>query len=206
MSKEGEVLNMINRVTGSLVVMTSVAVVALSLIGETDGVQSTQVAAAVSVRDPDVPLERARREVRLLDDIYKTSIVLITQHYVNDDEDLAAGSAFKALFAAVEEKGWHQVRLLDATGEPYNDENTPKEGFEKRAVASLLAGEASYDEVEQDGDRRYLRVATAIPVVMEKCILCHDNYRSVPKGQAIGALGYLIPILSDSDVVRGISE
>jgi hypothetical protein len=82
----------------------------------------------------DAAVERARREVRMLDDIYKTSIVLITQHYVKDDNDLPAGSAFKALFEAVKEKGWHEVRLVDATGQPYSDLNLPKQGFEKRAI------------------------------------------------------------------------
>jgi len=174
----------------------------LSLMSGTGVVQSGQVAASSTAAKPDVAVERARREVRLLDDIYKTSIVLITEHYVHDDEDLPAGSAFKALFSAVEEAGWHQVRLLDASGEPYNDENEPAEGFEKRAVAKLLAGQPSYDEIEQDGSRRYLRAATAIPVVMEKCIMCHENYRDVPKGQAIGAIGYRVPILSDGEILK----
>ncbi|MEQ9406766.1 MAG: DUF3365 domain-containing protein [Fuerstiella sp.] len=145
------------------------------------------------VKDP--ALERARREVRMLDDIYKTSIVLITTHYVRDENDLPAGSAFKALFEAVEEKGWHQVRLLDASGEPVNDENEPAAGFEQRAVKQLLAGKAAYDEVVTEGDKRFLNAATAIPVVMDKCILCHENYRSAPKGQAIGALRYKVPVL-----------
>jgi len=144
-------------------------------------------------KDPAV--ERARREVRMLDDIYKTSIVLITTHYVHDDEDLPAGSAFKALFAAVKEKGWHEVRLLDATGEPYEEENLPKTAFEKTAVKQLLAGKPAYDEVVTEGNKRYLLAATAIPVVMDKCILCHESYRTVKKGQAIGALGYKVPIL-----------
>jgi hypothetical protein len=143
----------------------------------------------------DAAVERARREVRLLDDIYKTSIVLITTHYVHDDDDLPAGSAFKALFAAVKKKGWHEVRLLDATGEPYNDENTPKKGFEKKAVKQLLNGAAVYNEVVTEGDKRYLLAATAIPVVMDKCVMCHENYKNVPKGKAIGALGYKVPII-----------
>ena len=146
-------------------------------------------------KDPAV--ERARREVRMLDDIYKTSIVLITTHYVHTDDDLPAGSAFKALFDAVGKKGWHEVRLLDATGEPYEEANTPKKGFEKKAVKKLLDGAAAYDEVVTEGDKRYLLAATAIPVVMEKCIMCHENYRDVKKGQAIGALGYKVPILDD---------
>ncbi len=143
----------------------------------------------------DAAVERARREVRMLDDIYKTSIVLITTHYVHSDDDLPAGSAFKALFAAVQKKGWHEVRLLDATGAPYNDENTPKKGFEKKAIKQLLSGKAVYDEVVTEGDKRYLLAATAIPVVMDKCVMCHDNYKAVPKGKAIGALGYKVPIL-----------
>ena len=55
----------------------------------------------------------------MLDDIKKTSIALITTHYVNDDKDPAAGSAFKTLFKAMENKGWHQVRLRDASVEPW---------------------------------------------------------------------------------------
>lgn len=133
----------------------------------------------------------------MLDDIYKTAIVLVTEHYVHDDSDLPAGSAFKALFAGVEKKGWHSVRLVDATGEPYLEENTPKEGFEQRAIKELVAGKASFEEVITEGDKRFLLTATAIPVVMEKCIMCHENYRNVPKGQAIGALSYKVPVLED---------
>lgn len=142
----------------------------------------------------DAAVERARREVRMLDDIYKTAIVLVTEHYVKSDTDLAAGSAFKALFEAVGKKGWHEARLVDATGQPYSDLNLPKDGFEKKAVAQLLAGKASFDEVVTEGGKRYLLAATAIPVVMEKCIMCHENYRDVKKGQAIGAVSYKVPV------------
>ena len=140
-------------------------------------------------------LERTRREVRMLDDIYKTSIVLITTHYVDGKDSLPAGSAFKALFEAVKKKGWHEVRLLDATGDPYEPNNAPKEGFEKRAIAKLLAGQPAYDEVVTEEGKQYLLAATAIPVVMDKCTLCHENYKGLPAGKAIGALGYKVPIL-----------
>ena len=141
------------------------------------------------------PVDRARRELKMLDDIYKTSIVLITTHYVDDKDSLPAGSAFKALFDAVKAKGWHEVRLLDATGDPYEPANAPKEGFEKRAIQKLLAGQASHEEVITEDGKQFLLAATAIPVVMEKCTLCHEAYKSVPAGKAIGALGYKIPII-----------
>lgn len=151
--------------------------------------------AAKDEKKPDAAVERARREVRMLDDIYKTSIVLITTHYVHDDDDMPAGLAFKALFSAVEKKGWHKVRLIDATGSPYNDENAAKAGFETTAVAELLKGKPSFDTVVTEDNKRFLYAATAVPVVMDKCVMCHDHYEDAPKGQAIGAISYRVPIL-----------
>jgi hypothetical protein len=29
---------------------------------------------------------------------------------------------------------------------------------------------------------------------MEKCIMCHENYRTVEKGKAIGAISYKVPV------------
>ena len=148
----------------------------------------------------DAPLERARREVRMLDDIYKGGVVLITQHYVHDDDDLPAGTAFKKLFESAKKNGWHDVRLLDATGEPYSDENVANDEFEREGIKQLLQGKPYYERVVRNGDKRFLRAVTAIPVVMDKCVMCHDNYTDIPKGQAIGALGYTMPILEDADL------
>lgn len=166
-----------------------------SQVAEPSPVQVAAQETPAADEKKDLPLERARREVRLLDDMYKTSIVLITEHYVNTADDLPAGEAFKLLFSAMESKGWHEVRLIDASGEPLNDENDPKEGFETTAVKEIVGGKAIYDEVVTDKDgKRFLRAATAIPVVMDKCIMCHDNYADLPKGKAIGMVGYKVPI------------
>lgn len=148
---------------------------------------------AVSVK-PDYALKQAQREMAMLDDIYKTSIVLITTHYVEGKDSLPAGSAFRKLFDSIKEKKWHEVRLLDGTGDPYNPENTPKEGFEKRAMARLLSGESKVEEVVQESGKRFLLGATAVPVVMDKCVVCHQVYADVAKGKAIGALSYKIPV------------
>lgn len=153
--------------------------------------QGVQGAEAAPASDEGRELERARREIRLLDDIYKTAIVLITKHYVDDKSDLAAGEAFKALFAGVKEKGWHEVRLIDASGEPVNDENKPQDTFEKAAIKALLAGKPYYEEQSEKNGKKYLRAATAIPIVLDKCKLCHDNYRDQ---KVIGALGYKLPL------------
>ena len=143
----------------------------------------------------DPAIERTRNTVRMLDDIYKGGIVAITDNYVNDKDAIPAGTAFKQVFASAEKNGWHRVRLVDGLGEPLNDENAPIDSFEKKALKKLVAGKSNWVEEETQIDgKRTLRVATPIPVVFEKCIMCHDNYEDVPKGQAIGALTYQIEI------------
>ncbi len=176
-----------NKLISCLSILSGLLIIAVSVAA---------IGLAVDPTTMETPaVKRARREVLMLDDIYKTSIVLITTHYVDDKNSLPAGSAFKALFDTIKKKGWHEVRLLDATGDPYEPANAAKEGFEKRAIQKLLAGQASYDEVATEDGKQFLLAATAIPVVMDKCILCHDNYKNVPVGKAIGALGYKVPIL-----------
>ena len=144
--------------------------------------------------EADRALERTRKQVRMLDDIYKGGVVLITEHYVDDEADLPAGTAFKLLFATAKEKGWHEVRLLDATDQPINDDNTPRDDFEQEAIEALTSGQTYYDRVITKDERQYLRAATPIPVVMQKCIMCHDHYADYESGRPIGALAYTVPI------------
>jgi hypothetical protein len=160
----------------------------------TSWLMAQKVTVAQSAAKSDLPLAHAKREMAMLDDLYKTAIVLITTHYVDGKESLAAGSAFKALFDGMKEKKWHEVRLIDGTGDPYEPANKPGEGFEQRAMKDILSGKSVVQEVREESGRRYLLGATAIPVVMEKCTVCHDNYSNVAPGKAIGALSYKLPI------------
>jgi hypothetical protein len=144
--------------------------------------------------EKDKAVERTRRQVKMLDDIYKGGIVLITKHYVEGDEDLPAGTAFKKLFEAAKKNGWHEVRLVDATGKPYSDENVAISDFEKRAIKQLKSGKPFVDEIVTEDNNRYFLAATPIPVVMEKCTVCHSNYDLEKKGLVVGALTYRVPI------------
>lgn len=167
-----------------LLPLVAVAVVCLFL--------SSAGSAEKEEKDPAV--ERTRKTVRMLDDIYKTAVVLITEHYVNDEDDLPAGTAAIALFDAINKKGWHEVRLLDATGEPYDDKNVARDAFDRDAIKQLKGGKSFVDQVEKKDGKRYLRAATPIPVVMKKCVMCHENYADVKKGEPIGLLSYTIEI------------
>jgi hypothetical protein len=142
----------------------------------------------------DAAVARTRKQVKVLDDLYKTVIVMITDNYVTEKSDLAAGAAFQHVFAAMKKAGHHEVRLLDATGEPYEDKNVAKDEFEKAAVAALKAGKPGYEQILEKDGKRFLRSATPIPVVMKKCTLCHPAYETAKPGEAIGALSYTLLI------------
>ena len=146
------------------------------------------------IRAEDPAVERALKQAEMLDTLYKTSIVLVTQNYVSESTDLAAGDAFQALFKVMKDKGYHEVRLLDATGEPYDEDNTPREGFEAEAVKALKKGAGTHKQVIEKDGKRYLQIATPVPVVLEKCTMCHAHYAKVKKGEIIGALSYTIPV------------
>jgi len=142
----------------------------------------------------EAAVKRARKAVQMLDNIYKQTIVLITDKYVHDEEDFPAGSAAVVLFRNITESGSHEVRLIDATGMPYDEKNVARDEFEKEGLKRLKSGEPYYEQVvEKDGQSR-LRALTPVPVVMKKCVMCHAHYADAKKGEPIGAISYSLPI------------
>jgi hypothetical protein len=142
----------------------------------------------------EAAVNRARKTALMLDDIYKNAIVLITDKYVNDEDDFAAGAAAVLWFKTISDKGSHTVRLIDATGDPYDADNVAKDEFEKQGVASLKEGKANAEKVVEKDGKPYLRVLTPVPVVLQKCIMCHPHYEDAKEGEPIGAISYTIPI------------
>lgn len=149
------------------------------------------VAQAADEEPATLTAEQARREVRMLDDLYKTAIVYMNDVYVEDADSVAAGETARNLFAAMKAKGWHEARLVDATGEPLNDDNAPQNDFEKAAIDKIKQGQTYYDRVVDEDGHRYLRAATLVPVVNDKCVICHPGNKV---GAVIGAISYKIPL------------
>lgn len=148
-----------------------------------------------SSKPDNAAIERSRKTVRMLDEVYKQTIVLITDKYVNDTDDFAAGSAAVLLFKNISKSGNQQVRLLDASGEPHEPKNVAQDAFEKEGIKRIKAGASFYDEVVQKDGKFELRAMTSVPVVMQKCVMCHANYAEAKKkGEPIGAISYIVPI------------
>jgi Protein of unknown function (DUF3365) len=151
------------------------------------------VAAEQANAPPDPELERTRQEVKMLDDLFKNAIVLIDETYVKKPDSVAAATASKALFAALKKAGWYDVRILGLTDVIGDQDDIPRDAFERTAAAKLIAGNKWYEEVSEKDGKRYLRVATGIPLVSENCLMCHANFKG-NKGN-VGALAYTVPMI-----------
>lgn len=139
-------------------------------------------------------IERSRKTVKMLDNIFKQTVVLVTDKYVHDEDDFAAGSAAVLLFDNISKSSDNKIRLIDATGEPYDDDNVAKDDFEREGIKKLKSGAALYEQVTTIDGKPVLRTVTAVPVVMKKCVMCHEHYGDVKKGAPIGAISYTVPI------------
>ncbi|QDT84099.1 DUF3365 domain-containing protein [Gimesia chilikensis] len=174
--------------------VTSLAVTALFLFNLNLSGADPQGEKGGTEQPSPAAVERTRDTVKMLDDIYKNAVVLITDKYVNDEDDFPAGSAAVELFKRVGKTGFHQVRLIDATGEPYEPKNVAKSKFEKQGIKQLKAGKPYYEAVVVKDGKPYLQAMTPIPVVMKKCVMCHPHYKDAKEGEAIGAISYELPI------------
>lgn len=144
--------------------------------------------------DEDPEVTRTRQHVEMLDTLYKTAIVLITDKYVTDPSKFSGASAAKMMFDAMKESGYHEVRLVGLTDVMVNPGiNAPQDAFEEAAKEKILAGEATHEEVVTVDGKRYLRKATAVPVVLERCVMCHGNFAG--NDGAIGSLMYTVPLI-----------
>jgi hypothetical protein len=142
-------------------------------------------------KDPEI--ERTRQHIKMLDDVFKTAVVLIDETYVKHPSDPSAASAAKALFAAMKKNGWYDVRLIGLTDKVGDPDDEPKDAFEKTAAKRLRGGEQAYEEIMEKDGKRYLRMATGIPVISENCVMCHAHFKG-DKGN-IGALSYTMPVV-----------
>lgn len=142
-------------------------------------------------KEPDkAALERTREQVKMLDTLYKTAVVSITNSYVEGQSSVPAAMVAKDVFAAMHKNGYHNARLIDATGKPKNKKNVANTDFEKKVVEEMKAGKQYYEEVAQVDGKHVLRVGTIVPVVLQQCATCHGK----KEGSLLGAIVYELPV------------
>jgi hypothetical protein len=135
----------------------------------------------------DPAVDRARQQVEMLDALYKTAVVSITERYQRGQPAIMVA---KDVFGAMDELGHHSARLVDATGAPLGEANDAETDFERRAVEAMRRGETYLDEVVGEGPDRRLLAATVVPAVHARCASCH----AVEEGDLLGFIRYDVPV------------
>lgn len=138
----------------------------------------------------DASVEKARKHVKMLDELYKNAVVSITKRYVQKQDDQPAAMVAKDVFAAMEKSGHHKARLVDASGQPQNKANVAQSEFEKLAVEAMKKGDSYFDRVITKDGKRTLQAATIVPAVMKQCADCHG----VKENQLLGTLVYEVTV------------
>jgi hypothetical protein len=137
--------------------------------------------------EADPAVERAREHVQMLDALYKTAVVSITEKYQRGQPAIMVA---KDVFEAMEEAGHHSARLVDATEVPLGEGNDPETEFETRAAEAMRKGETYLEAIVEEGEDRRLLAATVVPAVHHRCAVCHG----VDEGDLLGFIRYDVPI------------
>lgn len=136
-------------------------------------------------------VKRAKQTVKMLDEMYKTFIVLVTDEYVKDDTMFSALTVSKMVFEKMSAKGWYKARLLDATGDPHNPLNSPRTKFERDAIEAFIDGKSFYEKVEKIDGVYYYEAATSVSIVTDGCTICHPHNKH---GDLLGGISYSFPL------------
>lgn len=80
-------------------------------------------------------------------------------------------------------------RLLDITGEPIDPRNRPRGRAEREAAERAAQGEST--EILR---RRALKTYVPLPLAVENCVACHDNYAGLELGTIVGVIAVKAPL------------
>lgn len=144
-------------------------------------------AAAKEQGKEDPAVTAARRQVQMLDALYKNAVVSITERYKQGQPAIMVA---KDVFEAMHQGKYHSAKLVDATGTPLGEKNDPQTPFEKKAAEAMQGGKDYLEEVVGEGKERKFLAATRVPAVHKRCAECHG----VKEGELLGFIRYELPL------------
>jgi hypothetical protein len=169
----------------ALLAVSAVAVAQEKAPKEAQEKPSPEAQAAKANEDPAVTA--ARRQVQMLDALYKNAVVSITERYQRGQPAIMVA---KDVFEAMHKGKYHSARLVDATGSPLGETSEPATPFEKKAAKAMQDGKDYLEEIVGEGKERKFLAATRVPAVHKRCAECH----SVEEGDLLGFIRYELPL------------
>jgi hypothetical protein len=87
------------------------------------------------------------------------------------------------------------MRLVGTVG-PLQENNRPRDNFERQANDLAMAGQA-YTSVQRVENQWYYRRSIPLSNFRAECALCHTNFPAGPTSDWVGALMLRVPIIED---------
>ena len=172
------------RVTPALLAAVTAALLAVGVAG------AAQTAQKPPAKQPEpLPLEEARRMVRMMDDIYAAAVLNTHRMYVQDPGTAAAVTWAKQVMKDLRGRGWPDARIFTSTDRPLNPENKLADEFEREALQAFRQGKSAFEKIE-GGVFRY---ASELRVTDKSCLMCHVRNK---EGDLLGGVSYRALVLS----------
>ena len=119
-------------------------------------------------------VDEARGRAILLHETIQGMLQVVHHEYYREDEKLPIPArTFKPVFRDLADRQHVEVRWLAVNGQPMNQDHTPKNDFEKQAVAAIASGAKAFELADNGLYRR----AGAITLTAE-CLKCHVPNRT----------------------------
>ncbi|HZS11038.1 MAG TPA: methyl-accepting chemotaxis protein [Nitrospirales bacterium] len=124
-------------------------------------------------------------------------IVVSKDHADNPQAIPLPATATREMNEELSKRGIAHSRLISST--PLNPSNMPNDGFEKEAVAAIMAGGESFARLEEKDGVSTFRRATPDKAVATACLNCHVGKQM---GDVLGVLSVSLPVTTVRDASR----
>jgi hypothetical protein len=138
----------------------------------------------VEAQETRVSVAAARQQAEVLHETLHATLQIVHHQYYREDEGLAIPAAtLRKVFDEVARRRKVEIRWLAVNAEAMNIEHSPRDAFERDAVAALAAGKEAHETVADGIYRR----AGAITLTSD-CLKCHLPNRTSTEDRAAGLL------------------
>jgi hypothetical protein len=140
--------------------------------------------------DPPPSSEEVAFAQRTSDLLLATLFAALTQEF--DETTIDNVEEGKRSISLVFNDRNKDMRLV-GTFDPLQDNNRPRDAFERRALGLALTGQV-YTAVQRVDDQWYYRRSIPLSNFRLECSLCHTNFPPGPTSDWVGALMLRVPI------------
>jgi hypothetical protein len=140
--------------------------------------------------DEKVAVAEARKQARLMHQIYASTLGVMHHHYFRREGAVLPARAMEDVFEKLEDQTKIKARWIAVNTPPMSINHKPETAFELKAAEEIAAGNSEYERVENGEYKR----AGGIPLGVG-CVGCHTKvFQTAAKTPRFAGLVISIPV------------